>query len=243
MIGLGTLLNIAGIALGSAFGVLAGNRLRLPTRELITQVLGFITALAAVDAVKGLWDKSFTAALPKGWSLLVLLFSFLLAAILGSWLRIEARLDAVGIWLRRKFAQAEESNFLEGFITATLIFVIGPLAILGSMSDGMRNGISQLVLKSTLDFFAAMAFASTLGWGVAASLIPVGIYQGLWTLAGWFAGSVLAAYQIAAMTICGGVLLLGISLRLLKVKEVAVGNLLPVLAIAPILATIAHQFI
>jgi len=109
------------------------------------------------------------------------------------------------------------------------------------MSDGMRTGIAQLTLKSTLDFFAAMAFASTLGWGVAASIIPVAIYQGAWTAVGWFAGSVLSGYQISAMTISGGVLLFGISLRLLKVKEVAVGNLLPVLAIAPIAATIAHH--
>jgi hypothetical protein len=242
MIGLGTLLNIAAIGIGSAIGVFAGNRLRIATRDLITQVLGFTTVLAAVDAVKGLWEKSYTSALPRGWSLLVLLFALLLAAILGSWLGIEARLDSMGIWLREKFSQGEESNFLEGFITATLIFAIGPLAILGSMSDGMRTGIAQLILKSTLDFFAAMAFASTLGWGVAASIIPVGIYQGVWTAVGWFAGSILADYQIAAMTISGGILLLAIAMRLLKLKDVAVGNLLPVLVVAPLLATAAHAF-
>ena len=241
MIGTGTLINVVAILLGSVIGVLVGNRLQVPTRELITQVLGFITALAAVDALKELWSTGFTSALPKGWPLLILLFSLLLSAILGSALRIEGRLDSAGIWLRSRFSHGDESTFLEGFVTATLIFAIGPLAILGSMSDGMRTGIAQLTLKSTLDFFAAMAFASTLGWGVAASIIPVGLYQGGWTAVGWFAGSVLSQYQIAAMTISGGVLLLGISLRLMKVKEIAVGNLLTVLAIAPLAATIAHH--
>ena len=242
MFGLGTIINVVAILLGSTVGVLAGNRLRIATRDLITQILGFITALAAVDAMKELWAPQYISSLPKGWPLLILLFSLLLAAILGSALRIEARLDSVGVWLRTKFARGDESTFLEGFVTATLIFAIGPLAILGSMSDGMHTGISQLTLKSILDFFASMAFASTLGWGVAASVIPVGLYQAGWTLVGWFAGSILADYQISAMTISGGILLLGISLRLLKLKEVAIGNLLPVLAIAPIAATIAHHF-
>jgi uncharacterized membrane protein YqgA involved in biofilm formation len=107
----------------------------------------------------------------------------------------------------------------------------------------MGTGIDQLILKSTLDFFAALAFATSLGWGVAASAIPVGIYQGAWTLVGLGLGSILSDYQIAAMTIVGGLMLLCIALRLLKIKEVAVANLLPALAIAPIFALVVHQFV
>ena len=107
----------------------------------------------------------------------------------------------------------------------------------------MGTGIDQLVLKSTLDFFTAMAFAATLGWGVSASAIPVGIYQFLWTGIGFFLGAILATYQILAMTAVGGILLLGIALRLLKIKQIAVGNILPAIAIAPILALIAHNFV
>jgi uncharacterized membrane protein YqgA involved in biofilm formation len=118
--------------------------------------------------------------------------------------------------------------------------VIGPLAILGSVSDGMSQGIDQLILKSSLDFFAAMAFASTLGWGVAASAIPVAIYQGFWTVIGFAAGSVLSQYQIDAMTICGGLMLVGIALRLLDIKKIPVANLLPALVIAPTIATVLH---
>ena len=135
------------------------------------------------------------------------------------------------------------SPFVDGFVSASLLFVIGPLAILGSISDGMGTGIDQLSLKSILDFFAAIAFAASLGWGVAASSIPVGIYQGAWTVVGFLLGNVLAQYQIDAMTIVGGLLLLSIGLRLLKIKEVAVGNLLPALAVAPIFVYVLHTFI
>ena len=116
------------------------------------------------------------------------------------------------------------------------------MAILGSISDGMGTGIDQLVLKSTLDFFTAMAFAATLGWGVAASALPVGMYQFIWTGIGLLLGSILAMYQVLAMTAVGGILLLGIALRILKIKQIAVGNILPAIAIAPLLALIAHQF-
>jgi uncharacterized membrane protein YqgA involved in biofilm formation len=106
----------------------------------------------------------------------------------------------------------------------------------------MSNGIDQLILKSTLDFFASMAFASTLGWGVAVSAIPVGIYQGFWTLIGLGLGQILVGYQVDAMTIVGGVMLIGIGMRLLGFKQVAVGNLLPALAVAPFLALLVHSF-
>lgn len=106
----------------------------------------------------------------------------------------------------------------------------------------MSTGIDQLLLKSTLDFFAAIAFASSLGWGVAASAIPVAIYQGFWTVTGLSLGEILNPYQIDAMTIVGGVLLITIGLRLLNIKNVAVANLLPALAMAPIVALVVHSF-
>jgi uncharacterized membrane protein YqgA involved in biofilm formation len=105
----------------------------------------------------------------------------------------------------------------------------------------MGTGIDQLILKSTLDFFAAMAFATSLGWGVAASAIPVVIYQGVWTIVGLGLGQILDGYQIDAMTIVGGIMLICISLRLLNIKQIAVGNLLPALAIAPVLALLMNS--
>jgi len=241
-VGVGTLVNIVAILIGSSIGIAAGSRITKKSQSLITDVLGLITALGAASALAPLWSANFESSLPKGSSLLVILAAMLLGGLIGSALSLENRLDAFGENLRRRFRAAEESPFVEGFVSASLLFVIGPLAILGSVSDGMSQGIDQLVLKSSLDFFAAMAFASTLGWGVAASAIPVAIYQGFWTLIGLGLGSVLSQYQIDAMTICGGLMLVGISLRLLDIKKIPVANLLPALVIAPALATLLHQF-
>ena len=238
--GVGTLINVVAILIGSSIGILAGARITKKSQSLITDVLGLITALGAASALSPLWSPTFEAALPKSSALLVILASMLIGGLMGSALSLETRLDAFGENLRKRFKASQESPFVEGFVTASLLFVIGPLAILGSVSDGMSQGIDQLILKSSLDFFAAMAFASTLGWGVAASAIPVAIYQGFWTIIGLAAGSVLSQYQIDAMTICGGLMLVGISLRLLDIKRIPVANLLPALVIAPALATVLH---
>ena len=241
-VGAGTLVNIVAILVGASLGIAAGSRITKRSQSLITDVLGLITALGAASALSPLWSPLFESSLPKGSTLLVILAAMLMGGLLGSALSLETRLDAFGENLRKRFRASQESPFVEGFVSASLLFVIGPLAILGSVSDGMSQGIDQLILKSSLDFFAAMAFASTLGWGVAASAIPVAIYQGGWTILGFALGSVLSQYQIDAMTICGGLMLVGIALRLLDIKKIAVANLLPALAIAPLLATLLHQF-
>jgi len=240
IIGLGTLINIVTIIAGSTVGVLAGSKLAPKTRDLITDVLGLITILAAASAIIPMFSVEFSTSLPKGWTLLSILGSLLIGGIIGSALKLEDRLERLGEKLRRKFGANQEGSFVEGFVSSSLLFVIGPLAILGSISDGMGTGIDQLSLKSILDFFAAIAFAASLGWGVAASAIPVGIYQGIWTVIGFLLGNILAQYQIDAMTVVGGLLLLSIGLRLLRVKEVAVGNLLPALAIAPVFVYALH---
>lgn len=242
-IGLGTAINIVTIIAGAGMGVLVGGRMSERTRSLITDVLGLITILGAASALIPMWSSRYVSALPKGWSLLVILGALLLGGIIGSALGLESRLDAFGEYLRKKFRAEESGTFIEGFVSASLLFAIGPLAILGSISDGMSNGIDQLLLKSSLDFFAAMAFAASLGWGVAASAIPVGIYQGIWTAIGLGLGSILADYQIDAMTIVGGLMLVSIGLRLLKIRDIAVGNLLPALILAPVLAGALHRFV
>jgi uncharacterized membrane protein YqgA involved in biofilm formation len=196
--------------------------------------------LAAASALIPMFSSEFSSSLPKGWTLLSILGSLLVGGLIGSALKLEDRLERLGENLRNRFGANQEGTFVEGFVSSSLLFVIGPLAILGSISDGMGTGIDQLSLKSILDFFAAIAFAASLGWGVAVSAIPVGIYQGMWTVIGFFLGNILAQYQIDAMTIVGGLLLLSIGLRLLKIKEVAVGNVLPALAVAPIFVYVLH---
>ena len=241
-VGFGTAVNIATIIGGAGLGVLIGARMLLRTRTLITEVLGLITILGAVSALAPMWGSRYIDALPKGWTLLAILGSLLIGGLIGSALNLESKLDSIGEALRKKFGAHEESTFVEGFVSASLLFAIGPLAILGSISDGMSTGVDQLLLKSSLDFFAAMAFAASLGWGVAAAAIPVGIYQGAWTLIGLGLGNILSGYQIDAMTITGGLMLVCIGLRLLKVKDIAVGNLLPALFIAPLFVALLHSF-
>ena len=218
-----------------------GEKLREKSRELITDALGLVTILGAAAAIIPLFNTQYTSKVPNGWSTMPILMALLFGGLIGSALKIEDRFEELGNFLRRRF-RSKQGTFVEGFLSSSLLFVIGPLAILGSISDGMGNGIDQLTLKSILDGFAAMAFASSLGWGVAASAIPVGIYQGAWTAVGFFLGNIMDPYQVDAMTITGGLLLLGIGLRLLKIKMIQVGNFLPALFFAPIFASLLSAF-
>jgi uncharacterized membrane protein YqgA involved in biofilm formation len=134
--------------------------------------------------------------------------------------------------------QAARERFIEGFVTASLIFCVGPLTILGSLSDGLGRGPDQLILKSVLDGFASIAFAASLGPGVMASVVAIVVVQGSLTVVGVFIGGVLPEAHIAAITATGGLLLLGVGLRLLQIKAIPVGNLLPALLIAPALVSL-----
>ena len=233
-------MNVIAIISGAALGVLLGNKMGEKTRSLAMDVLGAITLIAAAGAIKALWDQDLIQFLPDGAPLLVVLASLLLGGLLGSLLKIEERLEVMGTGLKKRFDKDGKSPFVEGFVSASLLFVIGPLAILGSISDGMSTGIDQLTLKSILDFFTSIAFAAALGWGVALSALPVGIYQFAWTGVGFGIGAILEPYQVSAMTATGGVLLLGIALKLLNIKQIAIGNLLPALILAPLFALLAN---
>ena len=239
--GVGTIFNVITIVLGAFIGIFVGEKLREKSRELITDALGLVTILGAAAAIIPLFNNQYTSKIPDGWSTMPILMALLFGGLIGSALKIEDRFEELGNFLRSRF-RSKQNTFVEGFLSSSLLFVIGPLAILGSISDGMGNGIDQLTLKSILDGFAAMAFASSLGWGVAASAIPVGIYQGAWTAVGFFLGNIMEPYQVDAMTITGGLLLLGIGLRLLKIKMIQVGNFLPALFFAPIFALALNAF-
>ncbi len=242
-VGLGTVINVAAILLGSSLGILGGTRFPEKLRILVTDVLGCVTLITAADSLRSVWASSFQSAVPKGWTTLGVLAALILGGIAGSLLQIEERLESFGTYIKSRFGRQDKGSFLEGFMAASLLFAIGPLAILGSISDGMHTGIQQLVLKSTLDGFAAIAFASTFGWGVAFSVLPIAIYQLSWTAVGYSVGNILTQYQIQSITAVGGVLLFGVGLRLLNIKFISVGDLLPALIFAPLVALAAHQFI
>lgn len=237
--GSGTVLNMVTILVGSGLGVLLGGRLPERTRITVTDALGLVTLVIGGVNLAALGDREFAQAVGDGGTLLVVLGALLVGGIIGSLLQLEARLESTGAWLQRRLASGGGSEararFVEGYVSASLVFVVGPLAVLGSLSDGLGRGIEQLALKSTLDGFASLAFAASLGWGVAAAALSVGVVQGLLTLLGALLGGLLPAALVSAVTATGGVLLLGVGLRLLALKLVAVGDLLPALIAAPLL--------
>ena len=247
MPGLGTILNVITILVGSTLGVFFGHRLPERTTRTVTDGLGLVTLVIGGLNVVSVNDPDFRAAVGGSATLLVVLGAVLLGGITGSLLRIEDRLEGMGGWLQSKLVKGEGSEskakFVEGFVDASLVFVIGPLAILGSLSDGLGRGIDQLALKSTLDGFASLAFAASLGWGVAASAISVLVWQGLWTVAAVLLGSLLPAALLASITATGGILLLGVGFRLLQIRQVPVGDLLPALLFAPILTLLVQAIV
>ena len=239
-IGAGTALNVITIVAGAIIGGLLGSRFSTRLRELVTDVLGLVTLFVGITSAMVISSAALNDAVGDGFAILVLLGALLIGGMLGTWLKITERFDAAGTFLNTKFNSGGESaRFIEGFVSASLLFVIGPLAIMGSISDGLGTGIDQLVLKSSLDFFAAMAFAASFGaFGVAASALSVGAYQAAFTVIGVMAGNALSVAQIDALTGTGGVLLIGVGLRLLAIKQTKVADLLPALLIAPLLVAL-----
>lgn len=242
--GVGTLLNVVAVLAGSGIGVLLGHRLPQRTRDTVTDALGLVTLLIAALSAASVTDPALASATGAQAPVLIVLFALVLGGLIGSLLQIERRLEAFGDLLRRRLAGSSSGNtaarerFIEGFVTSSLVFCVGPLAILGSLSDGLGDGAQQLFLKSVLDFFAAIAFAASLGWGVAASAVMVLLVQGTLTLLGALLGSFVPEPHLLAVTATGGVLLAGVGLRLLKVKAVPVGDLLPALLVAPVLVQV-----
>ena len=245
MIGLGTVINFFAIVVGAVIGTLLGDRLSNRTRNVVTDALGLMTLLVAGLSIIDITKPEFQRELGPGIGVLVVLGSLILGGITGSIWRLEDRFESIGKRLKKslnKKIKTNDSNFVEGFVSASLLFVVGPLAILGSISDGLGKGIEQLALKSSLDFFASIAFAASLGIGVAFSALAVGIYQGIFTLLGFGLGDILSEAQVIALTVTGGLLLVGVGLRLLKIKQLPVADLLPALIYAPILVKIWSIF-
>ncbi|MBB5789647.1 DUF554 domain-containing protein [Jiangella mangrovi] len=240
--GFGTVLNIVTVVAGSAVGLLVGHRLPQRTRDVVTDALGLVTLLIAAISAAAVLDDGFAREVGDSATVLVVLGALLIGGIAGSLLRIEARLEDLGGGLQRRLSRDGDGEarrrFVEGFVSTSLLFCVGPLTILGSLSDGMGLGYDQLALKSTMDGFAAVAFAASFGWGVMASALAVGVVQGLLTLVGVVAGSLLGDAYVSAITATGGLLLVGVALRLLRMKPLPVGDLLPALIVAPLLVSI-----
>ena len=241
MIGTGTLINVITVLVGGTVGILLGTRLPERMRETIMHGLGLLTTIIGIQL-------SFETE-----QILIVLASLLLGGIAGEWLRIEGRINQLGLWLERKTSRdndrpapdetqdvfrAGASRFSHAFLTASLLFCVGPMTILGSIQDGLSGDYTLLAVKAVMDGFAALAFASTLGPGVLFSALTVLVYQGALTLGAGLASAVLSDPMVAEMTATGGALMLALGLGLLEIKRIRAGNLLPAIVVAPIIVAL-----
>lgn len=250
----GTLLNFITVALGSAIGLLLGNRLPARIQESVMLGLGLTSLFIGISNAG------------SSGNIIIPLLSIVGGVIVGELLDLHGRLGNFGIWLERRFgvkdaaagvdadtgvsaddtdaaaSAAQRARFIQGFVTASLLFCIGPLTFVGAMQDGMglAVGFQQLAIKSVLDMFAAMALAASLGVGVAFSLIMILVVQGGLALGGSVLGSFLTTAQVNELTATGGLLIIGISLILLDLKQPRLANFLPALVIAPLLVGLAQ---
>lgn len=226
----GTFINVGTVLLGTALGTLLGARLPERVRETVLHSLGLVTVLVGVGQGLAAFRPPLTEV-TRG-AVLVVMGSVLVGGVIGELVGIERGLDRLGEALRSRFGRGQP-RFTEGFVVASLVFCVGPLTIVGSIREGLTGDFQLLAVKAMLDGFAALAFASALGWGVGFSVLVILVYQGALTLGSSALAGVFSPPMIAAMSATGGVLILGIALRLLELRQVRVANLLPALVIAP----------
>ncbi len=228
----GTFLNVGTVLAGTLLGTLAGSRLPTGIQQRVLAGLGLVTLVIGVDAALAWRDTN-----P-----LYVLGGVLLGGIAGEAIGIERRLEALGDRIQAAVSRGGPSQVSEGFVTASLLFCVGPLTVLGSIEDGLTDQYTQLATKAVLDGFASIALAAALGWGVGIAAVSVLVIQGAITLGAEAFDSILEGETLEVLTSAGGILIIGISLKLLDVKDVNVGNFLPALVLAPAIYGVASLF-
>ncbi len=226
----GTWINVATVIVGTLLGVTVGGRLTEGMQQRVLFGLGLVTLVIGVELVLGWGGEGTTTGTP-----LYVLGGILIGGLIGEILGIERRLEALGDWIQARLSRSERSTISEGFVDASLLFCVGSLAVVGSIQAGLTGDYELLATKSVLDGFAAIALAATLGWGVGLSAITVLVYQGAITLGAGVFDDILQGEALAALTSAGGVTIIGISLKLLRIVDVKVANYLPALIVAPAL--------
>ncbi len=226
----GTLINIGTVLAGTLIGVTVGSRLPEGMRQRVLAGLGMVTLVIGVDLALA-WGREDTSQSTP----LYVLGGVLIGGLIGEAMGIERRLEALGDRVQARLSSAEGSTVSEGFVSASLLFCVGSLTVVGSIQDGLTGDYQTLATKAVLDGFAAIALAATLGWGVGLSVITILIVQGGITLGAGVFDDVLEGEALAVLTSAGGVTIIGIALKLLELKDVRVGNFLPALVVAPCL--------
>jgi len=243
----GTIINIIAVLVGGSLGVLLGNRLPQRVRETVMHGLGLATL--AIGMQLTLSQLAVAEDSLKRLTTVVVLASILAGGLIGEALDLDRRLESLGTWLEERTARrsgdgsAPVSTFSRGFVTASLVFCVGPMAIIGALRDGLNGDFTLLAIKSTLDGFAALAFASSLGIGVLFSTLSVLVYQGSLALGAQWLSLLLSETAIAEMSAAGGILMLGIGFALLEIKRVRVANLLPSIFLAPVFTALAMPIV
>jgi uncharacterized membrane protein YqgA involved in biofilm formation len=230
----GTLINVGAVLLGTALGLLLGHRLPGGMQERVMFGLGMVTFVLGIDNALEWRDTN-----P-----LIVFGAVLLGGLLGEWIGIERRLGQLGDAIQARVSRGGASRVSEAFVTSSLLFCVGPLTVVGSIQDGLTGDYQTLASKALLDGFASIAFAAALGWGVGLAAITVLVVQGSITLAAGLFENVLGegTEALAALVSAGGVLIIGISLKLLGLKDVKVGNYLPALVLAPCIVGVVSLF-
>lgn len=218
----GTLVNVVAVLVGSGIGLAIGNRLSQRLREIMTTGLGLSTLLIGVQMVL------------KVQSPLVVIASMVIGGVTGELLGIEEALERAGEWLRSR-ARSGSGTFVTGYVTASLVFCVGPMTLLGSIQEGLTGNPDIIYTKAMLDGAASVAFASSLGVGVGFAAITVLVFQGALTLLGAQLAFLLRPEILNEVTATGGLLILAIGLLLLEVKRLRVANLLPALVVVVLL--------
>ncbi|MDD3337136.1 MAG: DUF554 domain-containing protein [Eubacteriales bacterium] len=215
---IGTLINFAAILLGSALGLLLRKGMKPSVSQTVMQGIGLCVILIGVSG-----------AIKTGNTLLVIL-SMVIGGVVGSLIDIEKRMNQLGAFAQRKLSRDDTeggSTFAKGFVTASLVFCVGAMAVVGALDSGIRGDHSTLIAKAALDGVAAVVFASSLGIGVMLSAVPVLIYQGMIAILGTAIAPLLSDAVITEMSAVGGLLIMGIGINMLLEKDIKVANLLP----------------
>lgn len=231
---IGTFLNIATVLLGGTLGLIFGARIPDKLKSTVIAGMGLFVVAMGIQMFMQTENP------------LIVLGSLLMGTLLGEWMRIEDGLQNLGQILEQRFSKEGDdgsNKFVRGFLTASLLFCVGPMTILGSIQDGLIGDYNLLAVKSVLDGFAALAFTSTLGVGVLFSTIIILVYQGGISLLAAQLDAIVTPSMMNELTATGGVILLGLALSsLLEIKKIRVGNMLPGLLVAPLIVWVVALF-